>query len=80
MTNSTVASDIITNKRTLNTTVILQNGDTIVLGGLISTEKRDVETGVPVLKDIPLLGPLFRSTSTSDVNKELRMIIKTTVL
>ncbi|WP_432653663.1 hypothetical protein, partial [Salmonella enterica] len=42
--------------------------------------KRDVETGVPVLKDIPLLGPLFRSTSTSDVNKELRMIIKTTVL
>ncbi|WP_350940579.1 type II secretory pathway protein [Vibrio metschnikovii] len=80
VTNSTVASDIITNKRTLNTTVILQNGDTIVLGGLISTEKRDVETGVPVLKDIPLLGPLFRSTSTSDVNKELRMIIKTTVL
>ncbi|MGY5584768.1 secretin N-terminal domain-containing protein [Vibrio cincinnatiensis] len=80
VTNSTIASDIITNKRTLTTTVILRNGETIVLGGLISNEKRNVESGVPVLKDIPLMGALFRSTSTNDVKKELKMIIKTTLL
>ncbi|WP_238131666.1 hypothetical protein [Vibrio cincinnatiensis] len=80
VTNSTIASDIITNKRTLTTTVILRNGETIVLGGLISSEKRNVESGVPVLKDIPLMGDLFRSTSTNDVKKELKMIIKTTLL
>lgn len=80
VTNSQIASDIITNKRTLQTTVVVENGETIILGGLISTEQRNVESGVPVLKSIPLLGRLFKSTTTNDVNKELQIVIKTTVL
>lgn len=80
VTDSTIAADIITNKRTLMTTVAVKSGQTIVLGGLISDEKRNVESGVPVLKDTPLIGGLFRSTSTKNVQKELRVVIKSTVL
>ncbi|EMN7322031.1 hypothetical protein WB896_004423 [Vibrio vulnificus] len=79
VTDSTVASDIITNKRTLMTTVAVKSGQTIVLGGLISDENRVTKSGVPVLQDIPLLGALFRSESTNKVQKELRVVIKTTV-
>ncbi|WP_347366743.1 secretin N-terminal domain-containing protein [Vibrio vulnificus] len=79
VTDSTVASDIITNKRTLMTTVAVKSGQTIVLGGLISDENRVTKSGVPVLQDVPLLGALFRSESTNKVQKELRVVIKTTV-
>ncbi|WP_075989454.1 secretin N-terminal domain-containing protein [Vibrio fluvialis] len=80
VTDSTVAADIITNKRTLTTTVVIRDGQTIVLGGLISTENRKTESGVPVLKDVPLIGSLFSSESTNNVQKELKVILKTTIL
>lgn len=80
VTNSTIAADIITNKRTLQTVVNIADGQTIMLGGLISSDERSRVSGVPVLKDIPLLGALFRSERTERVDKELRIIIKTTIL
>ncbi len=80
VTNSSVAADIITNKRTLQTVVNVQDGQTIMLGGLISRDERMRVSGVPVLKDIPLLGALFRSERNERVDKELRIVIKTTIL
>ncbi|NVJ58004.1 MAG: type II secretory pathway protein [Vibrionaceae bacterium] len=80
VTNSSVAADIITNKRTLQTVVNVQDGQTIMLGGLISRDERKRVSGVPVLKDIPLLGALFRSERNERVDKELRIVIKTTIL
>ncbi|MEZ9171307.1 secretin N-terminal domain-containing protein [Vibrio cyclitrophicus] len=80
VTNSAIASDIITNKRTLQTVVKVRDRQTIALGGLISSEERKSVSGVPVLMDIPLLGALFRSEGTSQIKKELKVVIKTTIL
>ncbi|WP_076587977.1 secretin N-terminal domain-containing protein [Vibrio ostreicida] len=80
VTNSTAAADIITNKRTLQTVVNVKDGQTIMLGGLISSDERTRQSGVPVLQDIPLFGALFRSERTERVDKELRIVIKTTLL
>ena len=55
----------ITSTRTAVTTVYLKNGHTLVIGGLKSETKFENETKVPLLGDIPLLGFLFRSTSTT---------------
>ncbi|EGU31004.1 putative maturation protein [Vibrio ichthyoenteri ATCC 700023] len=80
VTNSSIASDIITNKRTLQTVVNVKDGQTIMLGGLISSDERQRVSGVPVLKDIPYLGAIFRSERTERVDKELRIVIKSTIL
>ncbi|NOI34052.1 type II secretory pathway protein [Vibrio cyclitrophicus] len=80
VTNSAIASDIITNKRTLQTVVKVRDRQTIALGGLISSEERKSVSGVPVLMDIPFLGALFRSEGTSQIKKELKVVIKTTIL
>lgn len=80
VSKSTVASDIITNKRTLKTVVKVKHGQTISLGGLISTEERESESGVPVLMDIPILGWFFSSSKTEDVEKELSVVIRTSVI
>ncbi|MFA0646925.1 secretin N-terminal domain-containing protein [Vibrio cyclitrophicus] len=80
VTNSAIASDIITNKRTLQTVVKVRDRQTIALGGLISSEERKSVSGVPLLMDIPLIGGLFRSEGTSQIKKELKVVIKTTIL
>jgi len=56
------------------------NGETIVLGGLIRTKKTKSVSGVPVLKDVPGLGALFRSTSENPTRVELIVLIRPTVL
>ncbi|MBF4333912.1 secretin N-terminal domain-containing protein [Vibrio anguillarum] len=80
VTDSAIAADIITNKRTLSTVVKVSDKQTIALGGLISSEERNSVSGVPVLMDIPLLGGLFRSEGKKQVKKELKVVIKTTIL
>ncbi|WP_105902105.1 secretin N-terminal domain-containing protein [Vibrio gangliei] len=80
VSNSSIASDIITNKRTLQTVVKVKDKQTIMLGGLISNDERTTQTGVPVLMDIPYLGALFRSDRTEKTQRELRIVIRTTVL
>lgn len=80
VTDSSIASDIITNTRTLQTVVKVLDGQTITLGGLISSEQRDSVSGVPVLMEIPLLGSLFRTEKTNTVEKELKVVIRTTIL
>ena len=80
VSKSAIASDIITNKRTLQTVVKVQDRQTIALGGLISSEERKSVSGVPVLMDLPLFGALFRSEGTNQIKKELKVVIKTTIL
>ena len=54
-----------TSKRTADTTVLVKDNQTVVIGGLMSTTETEVETKVPVLGDLPLVGVLFRSKSTT---------------
>jgi general secretion pathway protein D len=58
-----------------NTVVITPNGQTVVIGGLISNTKASADTKVPFLGDIPLLGQLFRSSAKSETKEELLMFL-----
>ena len=72
--------DIITNKREIETTVLVDNNQIIVLGGLIDEDVQEVVSKVPVLGSIPLLGRFFQSSSTSTSTKNLMVFLKPTIL
>ena len=67
------ASDLVTNKRSIKTNVMVDDGQVVVLGGLIQENLRESVQKVPLLGDIPLLGALFRS-KTGDVDKTNLMV------
>ncbi|MBW2741877.1 MAG: type IV pilus secretin PilQ [Deltaproteobacteria bacterium] len=62
------------------TEVLVNDGDTIVIGGIIKTTKSSTDTGVPWLSKIPLLGWLFKSTEKSDDKEELLIFITPTIV
>ena len=62
-------------KRSANTVVITPDGQTVVIGGLISNQKSSSESKVPLLGDIPVLGNLFKFTSKANGKDELLMFI-----
>lgn len=66
--------------REANAYIAVRDGDTVILGGFISSNKRDAKAGVPLLKDIPLLGALFRSTTQSKGRVELVIMMRPTVM
>jgi general secretion pathway protein D len=66
--------------RRINTTVVAAQGETIVLGGLISENKSKVISKVPFLGDIPLLGYLFKTTSDSIRKIELVVFLKPVII
>ena len=70
----------VTSSKEAQAKVSVRDHDTIILGGLIETDKNKSNSGVPFLMDIPLLGYLFRSTSSDGVRKELIVLIRPTVL
>lgn len=72
---STVGSDLITNKRSIKTTVMVEDGGIVVLGGLIEENLQENEQRVPVLGDIPLVGLLFRYNKTTKVKTNLMVFI-----
>ncbi len=74
------AIDLITNKRELKTTVIVANGKTIVLGGLISDEVENNWQGVPLLDDIPLIGNLFRYRQRVKKKTNLMVFLKPVIV
>ena len=78
--NVTGAADLITNRRAINTTVLADNGETIVLGGLISDDYMDVRRQVPILGDIPIVGELFKSRRESRQKRTLFIFLKPTIL
>ncbi len=61
--------------RSATTQVIIKDGDTLVIGGLITQELRDTRSGIPILSDIPILGIPFQKRSQSLVNTELLIFI-----
>lgn len=72
--------DITINKRSLKTTVMADDGETVVLGGLIDEDVQESESKIPLLGDIPVLGALFRSTSTQKQKRNLMVFIKPTIV
>lgn len=80
VTASTQGVDIITNKRSIKTNVVVNDGQMIVLGGLIQEELREGEQRVPGLGDIPLLGWFFRYSKTDLVKTNLMVFLQPTIL
>lgn len=74
------AADIITNERTIETTVIVEDGDILVLGGLLEDTLRESDQRVPILGSIPIIGNLFRSRSTDKVKTNLMVFIRPRIL
>jgi general secretion pathway protein D len=72
--------DISINKREIKTTVIVDDGGTIVLGGLIDEDVQESVSKVPLLGDIPIIGNLFKSTSTSKRKRNLMVFLKPTIV
>ena len=73
-------ADLITNKRSIKTQVLAENGEIVMLGGLIRDAVQESQSKVPFLGDIPILGWLFRSSSESHVKQNLIVFIKTTIV
>jgi general secretion pathway protein D len=69
-----------TTKRQAGAKVAVRDGETIILGGFISDSRTVSDSGIPYLKDIPVLGNLFKSRSTQDLRTELIMLMRPTVL
>lgn len=74
------AVDLVTNNRTITTTVFVEDGQILVLGGLIDDQLRESEQRVPVLGRIPGLGWLFRARTTEKVKTNLMVFIRPTIL
>ena len=75
-----VAVDLITNKRTISTNVLVEDGGILVLGGLISEELRESKAQVPFLGAIPLLGELFKTRSVDKVKTNLMVFIRPRII
>ena len=73
-------TDLVTNKREIETTVLVDNNQIIVLGGLIDEDIQEVISKVPVLGSIPLIGKLFQSSSSTTSKKNLMVFLKPTIL
>jgi general secretion pathway protein D len=76
----TDSADISTNKRSIKTTVLIEDGGVIVLGGLMSDTVTESEDRVPGLGAIPLLGNLFKSRSGSHQKKNLLVFIRPSIM
>ena len=74
------ASDVITNERKIETKVMAQDGDIVVLGGLVKDDIQDSRQGVPVLSGIPIIGRLFRNDVVSVTKSNLLVFIRSTII
>jgi general secretion pathway protein D len=77
---SSVSQDLILSTRTIETSVLADDGDIIVLGGLIEQRETLTNSKVPLLGDIPGVGRLFRSEGTSTDRTNLVVFIKPTII
>jgi general secretion pathway protein D len=69
-----------TSKSTMQTNVMIQDGELLILGGLIEDQSDNTASKVPLLGDIPLLGRLFRSSNKSESQSVLMMFIRPTII
>jgi general secretion pathway protein D len=74
------AVDLVTNKRTISTKVLVEDGQVVVLGGLISDSALEGENRVPILGSIPLIGEFFKTRNGSKEKRNLMVFIRPTIL
>ena len=74
------STDLITNKRTITTNVMVEDGGIIVLGGLIEDQVRESKSQVPFLGSIPILGELFKTRSVDKIKSNLMVFIRPRIL
>ncbi|WP_110266020.1 type II secretion system secretin GspD [Sinimarinibacterium flocculans] len=74
------SANLITNKRTLTNVVGVENGQVLVVAGLIDDQINDQQRGVPFLSDIPLLGALFKYRSIDKTKQNLMLFIRPSIL
>ena len=74
------AADIITNRRLIQTSVLADNGGTIVLGGLITDDRQSSKNGIPILGDLPVVGRLFSANSENGTKRVLFVFLRPTIL
>src|SRR6056297_1272472 len=68
-------ADIIISSNTAETKLIVKDGKTAVIGGLLRKDKTDATSGVPILKDIPIIGTLFKSRTQSNNTEEILIFV-----
>jgi general secretion pathway protein D len=73
-------SDVVTSKRSIKTTVLVDDGQVIVLGGLIDDQIQENQNKVPLLGDIPFFGALFRSSSNNVTKRNLMVFLHPIIL
>jgi general secretion pathway protein D len=76
----TGASDLVTNKREIDTKALIRDDQILVLGGLISDDQTESKQKVPILGDLPLIGKLFSSTSNKRSKNNLMVFIHPVIL
>ena len=76
----TVEQGIATRKRSIKTTVLVDDGGILILGGLIQDEVTDTESKVPLLGDIPIIGFLFRTQNTTKTKANLMVFLRPSIL
>lgn len=74
------AVDLVTNKRSIKSVILADDGQVIVLGGLIQDDVTSTDSKVPLLGDIPLIGRLFRSTKDTHIKRNLMVFLRPTVV
>ncbi len=74
------AADLITDKRTIKAKVLVDDGQIIVLGGLIRNDEGDTYDRIPLLGDIPLIGQIFRKKSKKQTKTNLMVFLRPTII
>lgn len=74
------AADLVTNTRSIKTTVLVDDGEVVVLGGLLKDDLQETEQKVPGLGDLPLLGGLFRYKSTTKQKTNLMVFLHPVIM
>lgn len=77
---TSVSNDFITNKREIDTTVLANDGEIIVLGGLIQDDEQLSVSKVPLLGDLPIVGNAFKSEGKSRVKTNLMVFLRPTII
>ena len=75
ISDSQTASDIITNTRSISTTVQLKSGQTVLLGGMVDNRESDSDSSVPWVSKIPLIGALFTSKSSNANSRAVTKLV-----
>ena len=68
------------NKKEASTEVLVKDGETTVIGGIVVSDNSDTDQGIPFFKNIPVFGWLFKSKSVSDTQTELLIFITPTII